>query len=135
MRIIRNFINGEFIDAPATRFDKRSPTTGEIIAQIEEADAAIVASSIAAARRALLGEWSQFTLSQRKDLLISVADIIGRRSKVFVDAEIADTGKPYALASSLDIPRGAANFRAFADLMLGTPQEPKHLTVVARSTP
>jgi aminomuconate-semialdehyde/2-hydroxymuconate-6-semialdehyde dehydrogenase len=123
MRIIRNFINGEFIDAPATRFNKRSPTTGEIIAQIEEADAAIVASSIAAARRALLGEWSQFTLSQRKDLLISVADIIGRRSKVFVDAEIADTGKPYALASSLDIPRGAANFRAFADLMLRTPQE------------
>jgi aminomuconate-semialdehyde/2-hydroxymuconate-6-semialdehyde dehydrogenase len=123
MHIIRNFINGEFIDAPSRRFDKRSPTTGEIIAQVEEADAAVVASSINAARASLSGEWSLFTHSQRKDLLNSIAEIIGRRSKEFIDAEIADTGKPYVLASTLDIPRGAANFRAFSDLMLRTPQE------------
>jgi aminomuconate-semialdehyde/2-hydroxymuconate-6-semialdehyde dehydrogenase len=123
MRIIRNFINGEFIDAPAKRFDKRSPTTGEIIAQVEEADATVVASSIEAARPALLGEWSRFTLSQRKALLHTIADIIGRRSKEFIDAEIADTGKPFALASTLDVPRAAANFRAFADLLERVPQE------------
>ncbi len=123
MRIIRNFINGEFVEAPAKRFDKRSPTTGAVVARVEEADFRIVDSSVSAARHSLSGEWSKFTYSQRKDLLISVADIIGRRTKEFVDAEIADTGKPYALASTLDIPRGAANFRAFADLMLRAPQE------------
>ncbi len=123
MRIIRNFINGEFIDAPSKRFDKRSPTTGEIIAQVEEADLRLINCSVKAARSSLFGEWSKITISQRKDLLLSISSIIGRRSKEFIDAEIADTSKPYALASTLDIPRGAANFRAFADLMLRAPQE------------
>jgi aminomuconate-semialdehyde/2-hydroxymuconate-6-semialdehyde dehydrogenase len=34
-----------------------------------------------------------------------------------VQAEVADTGKPISLASRLDVPRAAANFRAFADLI------------------
>lgn len=123
MKIIRNFINGEFVDAPARRFDKRSPLTGEVIAQIEEADASLVDTSIECARPNLSGDWSKFIYSQRKQLLNSVSDIIGRRSKEFIDAEIADTGKPHALASTLDIPRAAANFRAFADLMERVPQE------------
>src|SRR6266436_2284201 len=33
----------------------------------------------------------------------------------FLEAEVADTGKPVALARSLDIPRGAENFKVFAD--------------------
>jgi aminomuconate-semialdehyde/2-hydroxymuconate-6-semialdehyde dehydrogenase len=123
MRLIRNFINGEFIDAPAKRFAKRSPTTGEIIAQVEEADHRLVALSVSVARQAIKGEWSRYTASQRSTLMLSIADLIGRRCKDFIDAEIADTGKPYSLASTLDIPRAAANFRAFADLMLRTPQE------------
>ena len=32
-------------------------------------------------------------------------------------AEVADTGKPISLASRLDVPRAAANFRVFADLI------------------
>jgi aminomuconate-semialdehyde/2-hydroxymuconate-6-semialdehyde dehydrogenase len=34
-----------------------------------------------------------------------------------VQAEVADTGKPISLASRLDVPRAAANFRVFADLI------------------
>jgi aminomuconate-semialdehyde/2-hydroxymuconate-6-semialdehyde dehydrogenase len=34
-----------------------------------------------------------------------------------------DTGKPRALASHLDIPRGAANFRVFADTVKNVPTE------------
>lgn len=42
----------------------------------------------------------------------------GRRSKApgaSSKAEVADTGKPVSLAKHLDIPRGAANFKIFAD--------------------
>jgi aminomuconate-semialdehyde/2-hydroxymuconate-6-semialdehyde dehydrogenase len=46
-----------------------------------------------------------------------VADIIEARFDCFVSAEVADTGKPMTLASKLDVPRAAANFRAFADLI------------------
>src|SRR6202008_4204066 len=38
-------------------------------------------------------------------------------------AECADTGKPMSLASHLDIPRGAANFRVFADVVKNVPGE------------
>jgi aminomuconate-semialdehyde/2-hydroxymuconate-6-semialdehyde dehydrogenase len=46
-----------------------------------------------------------------------VADIIEARFDCFVEAEVADTGKPVTLAAKLDVPRAAANFRAFADLI------------------
>jgi len=40
-----------------------------------------------------------------------------KRFDDFLQAEVADTGKPVSLASHLDIPRGAANFRVFADIV------------------
>ena len=46
-----------------------------------------------------------------------MADAIEARFDCFVAAEVADTGKPVALASRLDVPRAAANFRVFADLI------------------
>jgi aminomuconate-semialdehyde/2-hydroxymuconate-6-semialdehyde dehydrogenase len=52
-----------------------------------------------------------------------VADEIERRFDDFVDAEVRDTGRPVAQARTLDIPRGAANFRLFADLLSNAPGE------------
>ncbi|MNN11520.1 2-hydroxymuconic semialdehyde dehydrogenase [compost metagenome] len=63
------------------------------------------------------------TVAQRVELLHAVADGINRRFDEFVQAEIADTGKPCALASHIDIPRGAANFKVFADLIRNVPAE------------
>jgi len=56
-------------------------------------------------------------------MLEAVAAEIDRRADEFIDAEVHDTGKPRALASHLDIPRGAANFRAFADMVKNVPTE------------
>ena len=44
-----------------------------------------------------------------------VANEINKRFDEFLEAEVADTGKPMSLARHLDIPRGAANFKVFAD--------------------
>jgi aminomuconate-semialdehyde/2-hydroxymuconate-6-semialdehyde dehydrogenase len=52
-----------------------------------------------------------------------VADEIHRRFSDFLDAEVADTGKPHALAEHIDIPRGAANFKIFADVVKNVPTE------------
>ena len=52
---------------------------------------------------------------ERGKLLDDVVDEINRRFDDFLQAEIADTGKPRSLASHVDIPRGAANFKIFAD--------------------
>jgi aminomuconate-semialdehyde/2-hydroxymuconate-6-semialdehyde dehydrogenase len=52
-----------------------------------------------------------------------VADRIEARFDDFLEAEIADTGKSYPQARTIDIPRGAANFRIFADLIKAYPNE------------
>ena len=54
---------------------------------------------------------------ERAARLHKVADAIEKRFDCFVQAEVADTGKPVSLASKLDVPRAAANFRVFADLV------------------
>jgi len=54
-------------------------------------------------------------VAKRTALLYAVAGEIERRFEEFLEAEVADTGKPVSLARHLDIPRGAANFRVFAD--------------------
>src|SRR3546814_13132325 len=48
---------------------------------------------------------------------------IERRSEDFLDAEVADTGKPRAVAAHIDVPRGASNFRMFADIVTTLPTE------------
>jgi aminomuconate-semialdehyde/2-hydroxymuconate-6-semialdehyde dehydrogenase len=116
VRRIPHFIDGEFV-ASATTFPDVDPATGEVIAEVAEGGAAEVAAAVAAARAALDGPWGQLSTPARAELLHAIADGITRRFDDFVAAEIADTGKPRALAAHLDIPRGAANFKVFADLV------------------
>lgn len=122
MKQIRNFINGEYVASERT-FDKTSPLTGEVIAKVHEADRAAVDKAVAAARAALNGPWSRMTVAERVEKLYAVADGINRRFDEFLAAECADTGKPVNIASHIDIPRGAANFKIFADVVKNVPSE------------
>lgn len=121
-RLLRNFIGGQFIEG-GVPFDIRDPATGLVHAIAHEADAAIVDAAVRAAQAALKGEWGSMTLAKRRLLLMRVADRIEERFDEFLEAEIADTGKPHSLAHHLDIPRGAANFRVFADAIASLPAE------------
>ena len=122
MKQYRNYILGEWVESPRT-FDDLNPTDGSITAQVHEADAAMVAAAVQAGRRALAGPWRTLPVAERASLLYAVAAEIERRFDDFLDAEILDTGKPYTMASTIDIPRGAANFRAFADILKTLPLE------------
>ncbi len=122
MKQILNFINGEFI-ATSRTFDKFSPLDNKLIAQVHEAGRAQVDGAVRAARAALKGPWGGMTLARRVELLNAVADGINRRFDEFVAAECADTGKPRSLAAHIDIPRGAANFKVFADIVASVPTE------------
>jgi len=98
-------------------FDNINPATGEVISQVHEAGEAEVDAAVQAARAALKGPWSKMTLDERSKILHAVADGINARFDEFLEAECADTGKPKSLASHIDIPRGAANFKVFADMV------------------
>src|SRR5262249_31588992 len=67
--------------------------------------------------------WGRMSGAERATLLRKVAARIEERFAEFLSAEIADTGKTQRQAATLDIPRGAANFRAYADLMLARAAE------------
>ena len=124
MQQINHFINGEFVlSADNKQFGKRSPVDHRIIAQISEAGKVDVDLAVKAARTALKGEWGQFTMEQRVDILYGVADEITRRFDDFVEAEMADTGQPKAVMTHAFIPRGAANFKIFADVIKNVPSE------------
>jgi aminomuconate-semialdehyde/2-hydroxymuconate-6-semialdehyde dehydrogenase len=116
--VILNFINGQYREGRSGRvFDDINPVDGKLVARVSEAGREDVDDAVAAARAALQSEWGALKLAQRCDLLHAVAVEIDRRAEDFLAAEVADTGKPRALASHLDIPRGAANFRVFADVV------------------
>jgi aminomuconate-semialdehyde/2-hydroxymuconate-6-semialdehyde dehydrogenase len=122
MKQILNFINGEFV-ATGKTFEKRSPLTNAVIGHVFEAGKAEVDAAVAAARAALEGPWGKMTVAERVDMLYAVANEINRRFDDFLAAECADTGKPMSLARHIDIPRGAANFKIFADVVKNVPTE------------
>jgi len=116
VKSILNYIDGEFVRGKR-EFADVNPADGSEIAQVEEADQDVVDRAVASARRALHADWGRIPVRERAALLHKIADGIERRFDCFVKAEVADTGKPVTLASRLDVPRAAANFRVFADLI------------------
>lgn len=122
MKDILNFINGEFVTT-ANHFTKYSPMDHSAIARVYEAGRDDVDKAVRAARQALSGPWGSMAINDRADLLKGLVSAIDKRFEDFLEAECADTGKPRSLASHLDIPRGAANFKVFADLINSMPSE------------
>jgi aminomuconate-semialdehyde/2-hydroxymuconate-6-semialdehyde dehydrogenase len=119
-----HFIDNCFVASKSERqFDKRSPVDGSLIGSICEAGQEEVDAAVQAARAALRGPWGSMPLAQRTEMLHAVAREIERRFDDFLDAEVHDTGKPRSIASHVDIPRGAANFRIFADAVKNVPTE------------
>lgn len=124
----RHFINGEYMKGSSGAvFENISPVTGKLIRNVHEAKQDEVDQAVQAAKLALKGPWGRMTVAERSALLHKVADRINEKFEDFLTAECADTGKPRSLASHIDIPRGAANFKVFADLIKNIPEESFHL--------
>ena len=112
------FIDGAYTAATSGRmFDKISPVSGEVIARVHEAGREDVDRAVRAAKAALTGPWGDLTVVQRANLLQELSRAIDARFDDFLEAEVADTGKPKSLARMVDIPRGGANFATFADMI------------------
>jgi aminomuconate-semialdehyde/2-hydroxymuconate-6-semialdehyde dehydrogenase len=118
MKSIQNYIDGKFVSGKR-EFADINPADGTVVAQVSEADRDQVDAAVQSARRALRGEWGKLSIRDRAARLYKVADAIEARFDCLVAAEVADTGKPITLASRVDIPRAAANFRTFADMIKG----------------
>ena len=117
-KYLKNYINGTLVPADSGAYiDNYQPATGKIYAQIPDSDRIDVDRAVASARRAF-PEWSTCGVEIRFKLLMRLADIIEQNLERFAEAESTDSGKPLALARTVDIPRAVANFRFFATAIL-----------------
>lgn len=124
MKEFKHFINGQYVaSASGKTFENRSPVDNAVIGLIHEAGQEEVDAAVRAAKAALTGPWGKLTQAQRIELLNRVADRINERFDEFLAAECLDTGKPRSIASHIDIPRGAANFKAFSETLANHPTE------------
>ncbi len=122
--VVRNFINGEYRESSsAATFPNVDPCTGNTFGVVHEATREDVDAAVQAARAALTGPWARMSEKERSELLYAVADGVDKRFDEFLEAECLDTGKPYSIASHIDIPRGAANFRVFAEAVASASEE------------
>ncbi|WP_269619631.1 2-hydroxymuconic semialdehyde dehydrogenase [Zhongshania sp. BJYM1] len=122
MKEFKHFINGEFCISE-NYFDKLCPTDSNVIGRVYEGLEQEVDHAVNAAEAALAGPWGKMSLDSRVALLNSIADEITRRFDDFVTAEMADTGQPRSTMEHAFIPRAAANFRIFADVVKNVPSE------------
>jgi len=119
MKQFLNYVDGRWHES-GRRFDDLNPVDGSVVAQVHEADRALVDAAVKAGRVAQQ-TWGRSSAAERAAMLYRIADEIDRRKDDFMAAEMADTGKPLSMVSTIDIPRGAANFRIFADILKTAP--------------
>jgi len=114
MLVLANLIDGQARTPRGGRYlDIVDPAIGRAYARCPDSDADDVADAMAAATQAAPG-WAGMPAEDRARCLYRLADLVESRLDTFAAAESQDSGKPLALARSLDIPRAIANLRFFA---------------------
>ena len=102
----RLLIDGGWVEPRSERtFASINPATGDVIADVAEADATDVDLAVRAARRALdVGPWRRMTGAQRGRLLQKLADLVEAHAEEFVALEALDAGKPIAASRRQHLP-------------------------------
>ena len=114
--IARHYIDGEYVELKMEKsFENINPATEEVLGIVAEGGKEEVDAAVAAARKAFNGPWKKMTLEERSKILRRIGDLILERQEELARLESLDTGKPFSLANSVDIPRAAYNFHFFAD--------------------
>jgi len=113
-RTLQNFIDGAYVDSAEGRtMPLINPVTGEEFAQAPVSDDTDIDTACQAARRAF-ESWRDKTPGERSLALIKIADALESRAEELVKLEVENTGKPFALTMSEEIPFMIDNIRFYA---------------------
>ncbi len=113
-RVLRNFVAGEYRSAGTDwTSDIVDPSTGQVVAQAPVSSAADVDAAYSAAETAF-ESWGETTPSERQLALLKFADAVESRAEELVTLEAQNTGKPFALTASEEIPPMVDQIRFFA---------------------
>lgn len=113
-RTLRNFVGGQYVDAAGeSTIDLVNPSTGQVVATAPVSSQEDVDAAYASAAKAF-EEWGQTTPGERQSALLRFADAIEARADEFVRLEAENTGKPFALTASEEVPVMCDQLRFFA---------------------
>ena len=112
----RMYIDGKFVNAASGKtLSVYNPATGEVMAQVPEAEAVDVDQAVRAARRAFdEGPWTKMSPSQRGRLMLKLADLMEQHLEELAEIESMDNGKPVSVARVADVPLAVDLFRYMA---------------------
>lgn len=114
MERLKNFIDGEFIDAHGKgTLDVIFPVTGELTAVSPISDEEDVNAAFAAAERAF-SSWRRLTPAVRQSFLLRLADAIEANVTELVEAQYRNTGQPRRIIAQEEVAAGADQLRFFA---------------------
>ncbi|XP_066592602.1 aldehyde dehydrogenase, mitochondrial [Prorops nasuta] len=111
------FINNEWCTSQSGKtFPTVNPATGEVIANVQEGDAADIDIAVDAANTAFSfgSQWRKMDASYRGVLLNKLADLMEENHTYLASLETLDNGKPYSVAYGFDIPASIATLRYYA---------------------
>uniref|UniRef100_UPI003B51B07D betaine-aldehyde dehydrogenase n=1 Tax=Roseovarius indicus TaxID=540747 RepID=UPI003B51B07D len=111
-----HFVNGRYVeDTGGAEIDVVYPATGEVIARVHEATAAVIEEAIVSGRAAQ-AEWSRLSGTERGRVLRRAADIMRERNRALSVLETWDTGKPLQETLVADATSGADALEYFGGL-------------------
>ena len=110
------YINGKFVESVSQKtFTTPNPATGEVLAEVYEADSADIDIAVKAAREAFdRGSWSKMSASERSRLMYKLADLMEEHQTELAQLETLDNGKPIAETTNADVPLAIDHMRYYA---------------------
>lgn len=111
------FIGGQFVQSVSgNTYENRNPATNELINLVAECGQADVDAAVAVARAAFeAGVWARQSPTERKRVLLRLADLIERDLETIALLESLDMGKPVQVAFSYELPELVEYVRWFAE--------------------
>jgi len=114
LKIFKNVLAGELVDAASgATYDVVDPATGAVYATAPASGAEDVDRAYAAAAEAF-ASWGRTSPKERSTALLKIADAIDARAEEITAVEVKDTGKPFGLTASEELPPSSDHFRFFA---------------------
>lgn len=103
-----HFINNQWLKG-SNHFNSVNPASGETLAQISQADKAMINKAVKAAEQAA-PKWQALSGHDRAKYLYALARLIQKNSRILSVLETLDNGKPIRESRDIDIPLAARHF-------------------------
>lgn len=110
----RAFIDGLRVAGAQPPRPVISPGNGRVLAELAACSASDVDVAVAAARRAF-PSWRGTSAVARKEVLLSLADLLERHAEELALLESLDSGKPILQTTTVDIPSAISTLRWYAE--------------------